>query len=595
MSERRDPLDTLIRKAEGVRPECPVKTIEDAWVRFTEWFIRITPEIPILPAIAPPYPPPGFATLWGIVTDAETGNPIEGIEVSSDELVVISSASGEYEFKEIEPRTYNITFSDPLGRYQRQTHSITLEEGLNRLDVSLTSILCVLRGTVTDEVGEPLPAVLVSTDDYSDYTDGDGFYSFTRIPAKTYDITYYKAMYESLTETVTLSPGETRTLDVSLTRKIPTIPTIMWTRVRPAVITLGETVYIDAQLRCDVPGTYPIDCVINGVVLTQDYTFTPEQVWSVRTFEFTPTVAGTYTASILDAVETFEVKEIVVGLYVCPYDGLDYSAGGEAGLAYHLIHDRWHGGSDYDDGTSIRYLTCPYCSLRISESGPDYQVSQIKTRVVWRLIDHIKAWHSLRCYLCQTDLTFAAKAEDIVPTWASHMAKYHGKQAPAINAVNLYGVRTWDKEALKGTSPWLNHFNATLAVLPPQQTNVCWDAYGENHAPAGFCAMEMRIPELAGKSWTCEVGVWYKDVTETSPTQGPQRAYDTAYSFSGSGEVIRIEQGAFFTKRRVYVPQYGRSVTVTYGEALTITVHYDNEVLVIPNVYWRDPYKLMWP
>lgn len=494
-------------------------------------------------------------------------------------------------------------------------------------------LLCVLRGTVTDEAGEPLVGVLVSTNGYTDYTDGDGFYSFTRIPAKTYTVTFYKAMYEPspLTKTVTLSPGETRTLDVSLTRKIPTIPTIMWTRVRPAVITLGETVYIDAQLRCDVSGTYPIDCVINGVVLTQDYTFTPEQVWSVRTFEFTPTVAGTYTASILDAVETFEVKEVVVGLYVCPYCELDCSeyewcrtvsgmecweylhpgvpppSGpwacttrkcdtliGEAGLAHHLAYDRWHGGSDYTDGTSIRYLTCPYCGFRISDAGPDYQVTQIKTRVAWKLIEHIKTWHPLHCYLCQADFTFAAKAEKIVPTWVDHMAKYHGKYAPTVKIVSLYGTKAWDTEALRGTSPWLNHFNPTLAILADKQVNVSWDTYGENHAPVGFGAMEMRIPELAGKSWTCEVGVWYKDV-EAKPTQGPQRALDTAYSFSGSGEVIRIEQGAFFTKRSVYIPQYGGSMHVGYGEALTITVHYDNEILIIPNVYWRGPYELMWP
>lgn len=115
MVERRDPLDTLIRKVEGVRPGCPIKIIENAWVRFTEWFIRITPEIPILPPILPP---PGLATLWGIVTDAETGNPIGEIDVSLNGLAVTTSSNGRYEFLELDPGTYNLVFTDPLGRYE---------------------------------------------------------------------------------------------------------------------------------------------------------------------------------------------------------------------------------------------------------------------------------------------------------------------------------------------------------------------------------------------------------------------------------------------------------------------------------------------
>lgn len=47
--QKRDPLDTFIDKMEGIRPECPVKTIEDNWVKFTDWFVDITPPIKILP------------------------------------------------------------------------------------------------------------------------------------------------------------------------------------------------------------------------------------------------------------------------------------------------------------------------------------------------------------------------------------------------------------------------------------------------------------------------------------------------------------------------------------------------------------------
>ena len=49
MAEKRDPLDTFIEKAEEIRPTCPVEVIEDAWTKFTNWFIKITPEWLILP------------------------------------------------------------------------------------------------------------------------------------------------------------------------------------------------------------------------------------------------------------------------------------------------------------------------------------------------------------------------------------------------------------------------------------------------------------------------------------------------------------------------------------------------------------------
>lgn len=46
---RKDPLDTIIRKMEELRPECPIRQIEMAWVDFTEKVIEVTPKIRILP------------------------------------------------------------------------------------------------------------------------------------------------------------------------------------------------------------------------------------------------------------------------------------------------------------------------------------------------------------------------------------------------------------------------------------------------------------------------------------------------------------------------------------------------------------------
>jgi len=58
--------------------------------------------------VAPP--PLGDAFLYGVVTDAETGYPIEGVRVSLNGLVVYTDSSGYYAFRGVEPGSYTVTF-----------------------------------------------------------------------------------------------------------------------------------------------------------------------------------------------------------------------------------------------------------------------------------------------------------------------------------------------------------------------------------------------------------------------------------------------------------------------------------------------------
>jgi hypothetical protein len=64
--------------------------------------------------------PPGLARLWGMVTDADTGQPVSGIEVTLDGLATTTNGGGGYEFARVEPGIYSVMFTDPLGRYQSQ-------------------------------------------------------------------------------------------------------------------------------------------------------------------------------------------------------------------------------------------------------------------------------------------------------------------------------------------------------------------------------------------------------------------------------------------------------------------------------------------
>jgi len=69
-------------------------------------------------AAPPPPPPPEKASLWGILTDADTGKPISGIEAALNSWIDTTGADGRYEFLEVEPGTYSLVFSDPQGRYE---------------------------------------------------------------------------------------------------------------------------------------------------------------------------------------------------------------------------------------------------------------------------------------------------------------------------------------------------------------------------------------------------------------------------------------------------------------------------------------------
>ena len=51
-----------------------------------------------------------LANLYGVVTDAETGYPLEGVRVSINGLTTYTNGSGYYGFEELTPGSYTVTF-----------------------------------------------------------------------------------------------------------------------------------------------------------------------------------------------------------------------------------------------------------------------------------------------------------------------------------------------------------------------------------------------------------------------------------------------------------------------------------------------------
>ena len=182
----------------------------------TEEERRISPAVAIIPvglglaalagiaALAWAAPPPGKATLYGVVTDAVTGNPIAYVLVTLNGLEVYTDAGGSYAFIEIEPGEYS-GFAYKEGYEEVIMGDIVLAEGDNELNISLVPIgvpVANLYGMVTDATTTPpipIPDVKVTIDGVVTYTDASGAYGFEGLSPGAYTITFEKEYY--VTET----------------------------------------------------------------------------------------------------------------------------------------------------------------------------------------------------------------------------------------------------------------------------------------------------------------------------------------------------------------------------------------------------------
>lgn len=187
------------------------------WVPPAEEARRISPAVIIIPVglglglaaalgiatlarAAPPTPPPGRANLYGMVTDADTGEPIPGVLVSINGMEAYTDATGNYAFADLDLGTYSLFFQK--GGYEEiEMADITLQEGNNVLDVPLSPIpppVANLYGMVTDaETGSPLSGVKVTIDGLVTYTDASGNYGFTGLTPGNYTVTFEKEGYET--------------------------------------------------------------------------------------------------------------------------------------------------------------------------------------------------------------------------------------------------------------------------------------------------------------------------------------------------------------------------------------------------------------
>ena len=170
------------------------------------------------------------ATLRGTVRDAVNNQPIQSALVQVFRIgttipvaSVFTNGSGEYVIVGLDPREYRVVFS--ADGYASEVFRIFLVNGeLRTLNVELGRQSATIRGQVTDvNTGEPIQSAGVITVISgsgiivaSALTDQEGNYILTGLAPGAYNVIFSADGYVSQTINITLSSGETASLNAAL-------------------------------------------------------------------------------------------------------------------------------------------------------------------------------------------------------------------------------------------------------------------------------------------------------------------------------------------------------------------------------------------
>jgi len=190
-----------------------------------------------------------LVTIWGMVTDSSTGDPISGANVTADTVASeTTNEDGYYWITDIEHGNYTVTAS--AAGYQTSSETITVLPGettaLN-FELTLAPLNGTISGIVTDSsTGDPISEVTVAANGMSATTNSSGHYTISDVPAGTYTVAVSANGYEDSSQTnITVVAGETTTVDFELTPAQP-LDILPYAGVAAAAIIIiaGIAVYI---------------------------------------------------------------------------------------------------------------------------------------------------------------------------------------------------------------------------------------------------------------------------------------------------------------------------------------------------------------
>ncbi len=159
-------------------------------------------------------------TLNGMVTDDDTGDPIEGATVQIGARSGTTAADGTYSIANVPVGTYDVTASK-TGYTSSTVSDITITDGdTTTQDFTLTPAAGpgTLTGTITNSAtGLPVAGALVEVDGEERTTGANGVYTFASIESGTYDVTVTKkGFYPKTVEDVEVTAGGTTTQNIAI-------------------------------------------------------------------------------------------------------------------------------------------------------------------------------------------------------------------------------------------------------------------------------------------------------------------------------------------------------------------------------------------
>lgn len=169
---------------------------------------------------------PKDAVVRGIVRSSTTGNPVAGVQVTTNATTVTTDATGGFTFDKLAPGSYDLAFSQ--ASYQPATRTVRIgAKSDTTIDVTMLT-LGGIQGVVSDLTATPIANVTVTvTNDPSatgqaafnmaTTTDSSGQFSLLeKLQTGKYIATFTKAGYETRARNFDASAGTVSTGDTTL-------------------------------------------------------------------------------------------------------------------------------------------------------------------------------------------------------------------------------------------------------------------------------------------------------------------------------------------------------------------------------------------